>query len=227
MVLSSPTGGRPITFSLNEIETMGKRAARGAGSSWGLAEEAGKAVRWLTGRGVPGPEMLAGLLTQNDGKSYDELALVSAEGVWRSRSGRLCPLISGAALCDRAGEIAGGRTFELGRTACPGLLVPFAADAAKLTGTTVGLSWLALEIAVDAGNFRIEGPETDLTAWDVDAVRCRRVESVGTAPEPGVAGGVVDAETWARLAGFERRTFAPATESSRRFGAGGELADKD
>ena len=159
--------------------------------------------------------------------SHDELAPVSAEGVWRSRSGRLCPLICGAALCDRAGEIAAGRTFELGRTACPALLVPFAAEAARLTGMAVELSWLALEISVDAGNFRIDGPETDLMAWDVDAVRCRRVESVGTAPEPDVAGGVVDAETWARLSDFERRTFAPATESSRRFGAGGELADKD
>ena len=214
-------------FSLNEIETMGKRAARGAGLSWGLAEEAGKAVRWLSVRGVPGPSMLAGLLTRNDGKSHEELTPVSAKGAWRSRSGRLCPLICGAALCDRAGEIAAGRTFELGPTAWPGLLVPFAADAAYLTGTTVGLSWLALEVAVDAENCHIEGVETDLTAWNADAVRCRRIESVGTAPALSVAGGVVDAGTWSRLAAFERRICAPATESSRIAGAGAGPADRN
>ena len=43
-----------MTFSLNEIEAIGKRAARGAGLPWGLAEEAGKAARWLTARGLPG-----------------------------------------------------------------------------------------------------------------------------------------------------------------------------
>jgi hypothetical protein len=32
--------------SLNEIEAMAKRAVRGAGLAWGLAEEAGKALRW-------------------------------------------------------------------------------------------------------------------------------------------------------------------------------------
>ena len=34
-----------MSFSLNEIEAMGRRAARGAGLHWGIAEEAGKAVR--------------------------------------------------------------------------------------------------------------------------------------------------------------------------------------
>ena len=33
--------------SLNEIESLCKKAARGAGMSWGLAEEAGKAAKWL------------------------------------------------------------------------------------------------------------------------------------------------------------------------------------
>lgn len=216
-----------MTFSLNEIETMGKRAARGAGLSWGLAEEAGKAARWLTGRGMPGPEMLAELLARNDGKDVDELAPISADGVWRARSGRLCPLVSGAALCDRAGEIAAGRAFELGPIACPILLVPFAASAAMLTGAAVGLSWLAVEIAVEAGNIRVEGAEADFMARSVDAVRCRRIEGVAVASRPCVPGRAVDAEMWTRLAGFEHRTFAPATEASRLAGAGGKLADND
>ena len=38
-----------MTYSLYEIEVTGKRAARGSGFSWGLAEEAGKATRWLSG----------------------------------------------------------------------------------------------------------------------------------------------------------------------------------
>ena len=37
-------------MSLNEIDVSVKRAARGVGMSWGLAEEAGKAARWLAAR---------------------------------------------------------------------------------------------------------------------------------------------------------------------------------
>ena len=137
------------------------------------------------------------------------------------------PLVCGAALCDRAGEIAAGRTFELGPTAWPGLLVPFAADAATLKGVTVELSWLALEVAVDAENFHIEGVGADLTARNADTVRCRRIGSVGTAPAPSVVGAAVDAGVWSQLAAFERRICAPATESSRLVGAGAGPADRN
>ena len=33
-----------MNLSLNEVDAMAKKAARGAGYSWGLAEEAGKAT---------------------------------------------------------------------------------------------------------------------------------------------------------------------------------------
>ena len=37
-----------MTWSLNEIESLAKKAARGAGLDWGLAEEAGKTTRcWV------------------------------------------------------------------------------------------------------------------------------------------------------------------------------------
>jgi hypothetical protein len=77
-----------MTFSLNEVEAMGKRAARGAGRDWGIAEEAGKAARWLTARGLPGPELLAELLTRNEGKSYEELAPARPSRIVRRRSRR-------------------------------------------------------------------------------------------------------------------------------------------
>ena len=40
-----------MNLSLNEVEATAKKATRGAGYPWGLAEEAGKAVRWLCGAG--------------------------------------------------------------------------------------------------------------------------------------------------------------------------------
>ena len=41
-----------MSYSLNEYEALALRAARGAGLSWGLAEEAGKAVKILSSLGL-------------------------------------------------------------------------------------------------------------------------------------------------------------------------------
>jgi len=40
--------------SFSEIETISKRASRGAGFSWGVSEEIGKSVRLLEMFGLPG-----------------------------------------------------------------------------------------------------------------------------------------------------------------------------
>jgi len=56
--------------SLNEIEAQLRKAARGAGLSWGLAEEAGKAGRWLAMHGIDALPAFAALYEQNDGRPY-------------------------------------------------------------------------------------------------------------------------------------------------------------
>ncbi len=217
-----------MTFSLNEIEAMGKRAARGAGLDWGIAEEAGKAARWLTAHGLPGPELLAELLTSNENKSYDELAPISVEGVWRAKSGRLCPLITGATLSDRAGEVAAGRDFELGPVAFPLLLAPYAAMAAKSCGAKIEASWpgVTLTIAPDDG-LAVEGELAAVATRSAEAVHCRPAAKDTATPPAGEPGRAVDAETWSRLDAFAQRTFAPATETSRALGAGSGLVDCD
>lgn len=216
-----------MAFSLNEIEAMGKRAARGAGLSWGLAEEAGKAARWLSAHDLPGPEELAEILTRNDGKTYDDLAPVSVEGVWRARSDRLCPLVSGSALCDRAIEIVAGREIELGPTAQPLLLAPYAAAAAEMTGAALELCWTGVVMVFTPDGISIVGDGAALTAPSAEGVRCRRIEAAEIVPPTGAPGRAVDAETWSRLSTFAHRTLAPATEASRIAGAGAGLTDDD
>lgn len=216
-----------MTFSLNEIEAMGKRAARGAGLDWGLAEEAGKAARWLTARNLPGPEELAELLTRNDSKRYAELAPESVDGVWRAPSGRLCPLIAGAALCDRANEIAAGREIHLGPTAQPMLLAPFAAGASRLTGVAMELTWDGVSMTFMREGVAIEGDRGALAARSAESVCCRRIDEAVVVPSTGEPGRDVDAETWSRLNTFAQRTFAPASEASRLAGAGAGLTDND
>jgi hypothetical protein len=42
------------SWSLGETGAIALKAARGAGMSWGLVEEASHAVIWLAHRGAPG-----------------------------------------------------------------------------------------------------------------------------------------------------------------------------
>ncbi len=216
-----------MTLSLYEIEVTGKRAARGCGLSWGIAEEAGKAVRWLSEHGLPGAEELAETLNHVDGKTYEDLAPTAADGVWHARSGRLCPLICGPAICDRAVEIAAGREIEFGPMSQPLLLASYAAAAAKLIDGAVELAWPGIVLVATSDGIKIDGERKALTVPSVEHVRCRRADRTDVPSSGSVVGCAVDAEAWRRLSALAHRTLAPATDESRLAGAGAGLIDTD
>ncbi len=217
-----------MTFTLNEIETIGQKAARGSGRDWGIAEEAGKATRWLAAHELPGPELLAGLLARSEGECHDELAPVSVEGVWQAGSGWLCPLIAGAALADRASEFASGRIFQLETTAYPLLLGPYAYFCAVGSKTTIELSWPHVTLTVSPGaSLRIEGDEDAVLCVSATSVRCRAVENIVADQVTAPVRRPVDAAIWEQLNRFALRTYAPATEESRELGAGADLIDSE
>ena len=218
-----------MSWSLNEIETLSRKAARGAGLSWGLAEEAGKATRWLSAAGLPGPQVLAELLIRNDGADYDTLCpLEHSEGHWTAKGGTLCPLISGAALCDSAARLASGDDLHLGRTACPVLLLPYLAAAVGMTGTRLTVTWRDVSITLDAETHIGPHDPEALNAAVVDAVHIARTET-GELTGPLTPGnrGKMPPETARQLTAFARRTYAPATSESRLSGAGAGLTDND
>jgi len=214
-----------MTYSFNEIEAMSKRAARGAGFDWGLAEEAGKATRWLSEQGFAGPETLAALLTQNDGRPYASLSPIDVNDVWNASTGTLCPLIAGTALCDLAARLDAGIT--LGQTSYPIFLVPFVATAAKISGTALSLGWDNTEICVSSDGSLSVSDSGDLAASVTKAVLCKGTDPSKCTYSYKNRKQDVDAKAWATLGAFAHRTYAPATEESRLAGAGAGLSDND
>ena len=55
-----------IDLSLNEVEMIAMKAARGAGLSWGLAEDIGRAARWLAQAGFAWSGSLLDLLESRE-----------------------------------------------------------------------------------------------------------------------------------------------------------------
>ena len=45
-------------LTLAEVESYLRKSAQAVGLDWGIAEEAGKAARWLAAYGLPGPECM-------------------------------------------------------------------------------------------------------------------------------------------------------------------------
>ncbi len=218
-----------MSFALNEIEAISKKAARGAGMAWGIAEEAGKTARWLASHGLPGPELLLDLLELNDGRDYEEIAPLTTKGSWVSRAGRICPLIAGAAISDCSAVLSTKRAFELGSTSFPLLLVPYMENCAKDIGMPVELSWPGVVLSVSPqGGFWVDGDNQAVLVDVAPFVHCK-VSKVGDRPwsfsKP--VRPMIDASIWERLENFAHRTYAPATEESRKLGAGSDRIDDE
>ncbi|MEM7509112.1 MAG: DUF3726 domain-containing protein [Pseudomonadota bacterium] len=214
-----------MSFSLNEVEALAKRAARGSGLHWGLAEEAAKGVRWLARFGLPGPALLADLLILNDGAAHEDLTPSDLDGVWTAPAGRLSPLIAGAALSDCADQLRHG-SLRLGPVSQPMLLAPFAAAAARYLGQGVALRWAGTTLLGDGTVLEISGDQAGATAELVEHVECALADPPAKALT-SVERAEVDGQTWARLGVFAARTYAPATEASRLLGAGAGVSDND
>lgn len=211
-----------MTWSLNEIEALSRKAARGAGYSWGLAEEAGRAVRWLEARGLPGAEALASHLNSVDGRDLSTLA-PDAES-WSVPGGTACPILAGTMLAD---GLAGDRTdpLPLADLGTPLLLLPFLAWMAEARGQPVGLSHTggAVTLAVD-GN--LSGSAAAIGSGSATVTVEFDPQPAGQPVSEGLRSACTT-ETVAALSAFAHRTYAPATEESRLAGAGAGLTDND
>jgi hypothetical protein len=201
-----------MIVSLNEIETTALKAARGAGYPWGLAEEAGKACRWLAEREERDFGWLAPL--------YAILQAPPPPGS--------CPIARGAALADDPGGALPAGTTGLGVIHAPGLVIPFLVSAACTLGEPLLLSAEGLRFRASPGEEAFECRSWTAVAQP-SAVTITRG---GPMPllrllkrkGPGVA---VSAQYWRFLDPFVARTYVPESESSRLKGAGAGLLDND
>ncbi len=213
--------------SLNEIEALAKRAARGAGLSWGMAEEAGRATRWLASHDLAGPALLSDVLAKNDRLPHEQVAPVSLDGEWHALAGELCPLAAGTALNDCADRLANGQSVNMASVSFPLLVLPFAAWAAIHLNEPVQVRWQNLWICTDGNRVWINDPDREINTRHAAALTCQiasKRTDAGTAPR---SRGVVTSEVWAKLDVFAQRTFAPATAASRLLGAGAGVSDND
>jgi hypothetical protein len=205
--------------SLGEIEAMAKKAARGAGYSWGLADEAGAATRFLCAQGLPGCETLARLLDAGFAHPLPAHRPRSLAGPWRG-DGPLCPLITGAALADDADRLLSD-PLRIENIALPLFLLPFAAMASRQ---------IALPVVIEADTASATAAGFTLALTGTFPASANLTLHIGEGPEhlpPLRTRATPTPQAWASLSAHAHRTYAPATDASRLKGAGAGLSDND
>ena len=199
-----------MSWSLGETAALALKAARGAGMSWGLAEETAASVVWLHSRGLPGISALCSYL----GQAADPQ---SPEGG--------CPIMTGCALIDGMMDVpeTSSQPLDLGHLHAPLLLLPF---VARLEPGHYWLQAPGLQGTVDIANG---------DGWQSHCLRgsgsC--TVSLGDRPQVDPALEMITRVNGRftccvdRLDAYAHRTYAPATGQSRMSGAGAGLTDND
>lgn len=210
----------PLVPSRGEIDALVRKAARGAGMSWGMAEEIGVAVRQLEAWGVPGLELVLALLLRLDG-AVQVLQPAAPLAELASYEGPLCPVAVGTRLIDARHRL-GEAPWRLPSLYAPALLLPFACAAAG--------AGRALALEVDGNRVvcmseGVHGPVPEGAGGSGPITVCRT--AAGVIPRSACPPRPVDAELWAALLMFASRTYVPASDASRLAGAGAGTSDND
>jgi hypothetical protein len=215
--------------SLNEIDAQVRRAARGAGLSWGQAEEAGKAVRKLVGQGFEVLAAFADLLESHATGSGGASTIDNRNGTWRGTDGPLSPLVLGPAISDHAEVIGSGRMITAGPVRHPILLIPFVMTVARICEKPVEIQWPnghavvwpdgANDVDIDCLSRLSTVPEVVFRLTDGRRVR-HLIASSWT-------GACVTPDLWNRFDRLAHLTYVPASDHSRRSGAGAGAIDND
>lgn len=195
-----------IVLSLNEAETLATKAARGAGLSWGEAEDLGRGARWLGARGLDWAGPLLGLLN--------------------SPAERAC-LTQLLRVADRIAAPFPDRQISI--EACrPVWVLAILASMAR-SKTSLDLRGPNFCFRVSPEGVASSDRES-LDIGDTPATGMAVEASAAALPlarvlEPNMRRSTVSAKRMDELGGLAARTYVPASAASRRLGAGGSRID--
>jgi hypothetical protein len=217
------TGGARLSF--NEAEMLCLKAARGAGMSWGLAEEAGFAARWLYARGIDGPAALLAHLEWADGRPCDAVRPAAVGDLRAHDGGLLCPIALGTAVSDSADLGKAGTSAVTGPVHRPVLVLPFLHALARGSGKTMALAWAGHRVTVGPDG-DVRGDVAPLSALERAELELSQGASAEREPRRPDRAAPLSAQTLSRLDDYAMRTTVPASASSRAD-AGSASGDND
>ena len=209
-----------MSWSLGEIAALATKAARGSGMDWGLADEAGYAVKWLQRRQWPGGAALCRYL------SWRQAGEITIWPDDTARDGHYCPIATGAAY----GDGAFGDDVQFARVRTPLLLIPFISLRAANSPVCLSMGNAVFTLTQDKFGFSKNDTAIlmDSSACQIYAASDDELPAMITIANAAIPRVPVTASACITvLNSFAKNTYAPATEASRLAGAGAGLNDND
>jgi len=240
-----------LNTSINEVAALARKAARGAGYSWSMADEAAFATGWLCRQGLDGAALLANHLKIANDLGTTTIKLRSLNWPWTGHADGLCALSAGASISDLAASMSTDNTHvEFRQVISATLLLPyFGLTSQHSQQNTRSSADPGITTNVSCDHFDAKIITTPTNSWlhKIDYLhtqphsRCTDVHvefTLHTKSSPMSQTQaqvkaptlkhrtIISAETLADLNRFAENTYAPATEVSRQ-GAGAGETDND
>ncbi len=242
-----------MKVSINEVERLVEKAARGMGAFPGADTDAGLIVAWLAVHGLPGVALAARDLADTaEIIDCGALTISGGPGRWQVDAGGRSLLLIAGTLLDLAVADAARAADSVGRiqvssARSPLFLIPVAVQAAEpdRAFSFESTNRLArIRVAVAGDGPRVEWRATaDLTGTDPTditivygpvpdgsdrlAAGLSADDLAGQEKNAFATGVLVEEGPWAVLGNLTARTLVPASETSRRRGAGAEVDDNE
>ena len=233
-------------YSLGETESIVTRAGRGAGLSWGQAQDAGKSVVRLAMQGLPAPDWFATLLPSIEATPYDERRPASVfehadseiKRVWEASGSWLCPVAVGCSLADvmpLLGDHAKHTIIEIKAIRWPMLVAGFLLPVLAPANREVRLRFGQANVLVGQAGMFYDGSLASVSVSEVDELVVT-IEPVASnngdpskqsPPERSLSRCELDPSSYRQLQAFAHNATVPSTALSSMTGAGADPTDEN
>ena len=201
--------------TLSEIDTTSKRAARGAGFSWGVAEEVGKNMRLLELFGLSGIKNLNKYLKDYKNRQFQKISLISH--INEANKYPFCPIILGTNFIDQVKLLDKKNNIQISNVAFPLLFLPFVSRASEIIGKRIFLKIEEKEFLLNLNQSIYSNYLKNEILENCNAVNISFIENNNSFNE----------NEWKELYKLSEDTFVEETESLKIGAAGAGLTDND
>jgi hypothetical protein len=201
--------------TLSEIDTTSKRAAKGAGFSWGISEEIGKNMRLLELFGLSGIKNLNKYLKDYKKKQFQKIALISE--INETKKNPFCPIILGTNFIDQVNLLDKKNNIQISNVAFPILFLPFVSRASEIIGKRIFLKIEEKEFLLNLNQSIYSNYLKNEILENCKTVNISFIENNNSFNE----------NEWNELYKLSEDTFVEETESLKIGTAGAGLTDND
>ena len=200
--------------SLSEIDTIVKRASKGVGYSWGIAEEVGKNIKLLETYGLSGLKNLNDYFNSLKSKKFQNLTHISTENQSKIP---YCPIIAGTSFLDQIDELKDLVNIKIENMSYPILFLPFLSRASEIVGQKISLK---IDEKIFLLNFN-QNIYSNYFANEIlkhaDLIQISFIKNSNT----------FDKNEWDNLYKLSTNTFVEETDELKKSAAGAGLTDND